>query len=98
VLIGLRTQSTELAAFIVGSLATRDWADASLIWLALLVLVPMAAGLSRRLQLIEMGDELADALGGKSRRTRTWSILVAVGLSAAGGSGSGAIAVLAWVG
>lgn len=95
VLIGLRTQSTELAAFIVGSLATRDWADASLIWLALLVLVPMAAGLSRRLQLIEMGDELADALGGKSRRTRTWSILVAVGLSAAAVSVIGPIAFVA---
>ncbi|MBC7725331.1 MAG: iron chelate uptake ABC transporter family permease subunit [Burkholderiaceae bacterium] len=90
-----REEATVLAAYLNGSLASRDWADAAIIVGALLVLVPAALLLGRRLALIEMGDEAADALGANARGTRTWSILVAVGLSTAAVSVAGPIAFVA---
>lgn len=83
VLVGMRDQSTALAGYLAGSLSARSWQHALLIGAALLGLLPVAVLLGQRLRLIEMGDELADALGGESHRTRFWSLVVAVALAAA---------------
>jgi iron complex transport system permease protein len=90
-----REQATVVAAYLNGSLASRSWTDAAVIGATLAVLLPLSLLVARRLALVEMGDELADALGARSRGTRTSSILIAVGLSAAAVSVAGPIAFVA---
>ena len=51
--------------WLAGSLAGRSWPHATLIGITLLVLVPAAMAGSRQLRLLELGDDLARALGGK---------------------------------
>ncbi|MET0714363.1 MAG: iron chelate uptake ABC transporter family permease subunit [Mycetocola sp.] len=92
-----REQATVLASYLNGSLAARDWDHVATIVTAVVVLVPCALLLSRRLQLIEMGDEQADALGARSATTRTLTILVAIGLATAAVSVAGPIAFIALV-
>jgi iron complex transport system permease protein len=92
-----REQATVLATYLNGSLAARDWDHAAIIWGALVVLVPCALLLSRRLQLIEMGDEQADALGARSNSARALSVLAAIGLATAAVSVAGPIAFIALV-
>ncbi|GAA4665659.1 iron chelate uptake ABC transporter family permease subunit [Frondihabitans cladoniiphilus] len=88
-------QATTLAAYISGTLADRSWNQGAIIWVALLVLVPCALVLGRRLDLVEMGDELADALGARTSQTRSLVILVAIGLSTASVAVAGPISFVA---
>jgi iron complex transport system permease protein len=92
-----REQATVLATYLNGSLAARDWAHAATIWVAIVVLIPCALLLSRRLQLVEMGDEQADALGARSNSARALAILVAIGLATAAVSVAGPVAFIALV-
>lgn len=78
-----REEAITLAAYLSGTLASRSWQHAGMIWLSLVVLMPFALVLSRRLQLVEMGDEQADALGAGSARTRLFAVLVSIGLATA---------------
>jgi iron complex transport system permease protein len=78
-----REEAITLAAYLSGTLASRSWDHAATIWLSLVVLAPCALVLSRRLQLVEMGDEQADALGARSGRTRVFAVLVSIGLATA---------------
>jgi iron complex transport system permease protein len=73
-----REQATVIAAYLNGSTASRSWDDARLIAVALAVLLPLAIILSRRLQVLEMGDEIAESLGARANRTRIWSVVVAI--------------------
>jgi len=90
-----REEATVLAAYLSGSLASRSWQDAAIIWSSLVLLLPLALLLGTRLRLIEMGDETADALGARSNTTRVLSIVIAVGLSAAAVSVAGPVAFVA---
>jgi iron complex transport system permease protein len=94
--VGLE-QATVLAAYLTGSLAARDWNHAAIIWIGLLLMFPCALLLSRRLQLVEMGDEQADALGARTANTRLLAILVAIGLATAAVTVCGPIAFIALV-
>ena len=78
-----REDAITLAAYLSGTLASRSWEHALTIWLSLVLLAPCALMLSRRLQLVEMGDEQADALGARSGRTRMFAVLVSIGLATA---------------
>jgi iron complex transport system permease protein len=73
-----RQEATVIAAYLNGSTASRSWDDARLMAASLLVLLPLALGISRRLQVIELGDDLADALGVRADRTRFWSVVLAI--------------------
>jgi iron complex transport system permease protein len=88
-------QATAIAAYLNGSLASRSWDNATIIWASVLILVPCALLLSRRLQLMEMGDDQADALGARSGATRLTAILIGIGLAAAAVSVAGPIAFIA---
>ena len=88
-------QATVLASWLNGSLAARSWSDAAIIVVSVIVLAPVALLLSPRLQLMEMGDEQADALGARSGSTRLAAILVAIGLATAAVSVAGPIAFVA---
>ena len=62
-----REQAHLAATWLNGNLAGKTWSDAQLIALACAVLLPLAMALAARLRLLEMGDELAHALGARPR-------------------------------
>ncbi|MCC2318782.1 FecCD family ABC transporter permease [Cellulomonas chengniuliangii] len=84
-----------MSAWLNGSLASRRWSDVTLIAAALVVLIPMALLLTRRLQLVEMGDDAATGLGVDPTRTRNLAVGVAVLLTAAAVTVSGPVAFVA---
>ncbi|MFF3391950.1 FecCD family ABC transporter permease [Streptomyces sp. NPDC002669] len=90
-----RDRAAVLTAYVNGSLSARSWEDATTIWLVLLVVAPLAALLWRRLDIGEMGDDIADALGAEPRRTKTAAVVLAIVLSAAAVSVAGPIAFIA---
>ena len=59
------------------------------------MLIPLIALLSHDLRMMDLGDQLADALGGSAIRTRTLAILLAVALAAAAVAVAGPIAFVA---
>ncbi|MDN3903475.1 iron chelate uptake ABC transporter family permease subunit [Arthrobacter sp. YD2] len=90
-------QAQTLAFYLNGSLASRSWSHAATIGLALLVVLPLAAALQRRLNLVAMGDELAESLGVRVDRTRTLAVILAVVLAATAVSVCGPVAFVALV-
>lgn len=91
----LRDESSQLAAYLVGTLNSRNMGQVGLITLTLLAATPLLAMLSQRLQLIELGDELATALGGRAEQTRSRAILLSVLLAAMAVAVAGPIAFVA---
>lgn len=89
-----RDQATVLSSYLNGSLATRDWTDASTIWGLLLVAVPLALLISRSLTISEMGDELTTALGTDPHRTRTAAVVLSTALAAGAVTVAGPIAFI----
>jgi iron complex transport system permease protein len=87
--------ATTLAAYIVGSLEAKDWATAIVAVLAVVVLLPLAGTISHRLSLVELGDELAESLGGSLARTRTFALLLAIAAAAVAVGAVGPIAFVA---
>ncbi|MEU7576508.1 iron chelate uptake ABC transporter family permease subunit [Streptomyces sp. NPDC041068] len=75
-------EALEAQAWLIGSLSNRGWQHANAIGVAVLVLLPIAFFLSRRLSMVEMGDVTAMALGLEVRRTRTALLVVSVCLAA----------------
>ncbi|NDL58683.1 FecCD family ABC transporter permease [Phytoactinopolyspora mesophila] len=73
-----REQATVIAAYLNGSTASRSWDDVRLMAVALVILLPLAAMLSRRLQVLEMGDEVAESLGARANLTRICTVIVAI--------------------
>ncbi|MCF3120877.1 iron chelate uptake ABC transporter family permease subunit [Streptomyces arenae] len=75
-------EALEAQAWLIGSLGNRGWQHANAIGIAVLVLLPLAFLLSRRLSMVEMGDVTAMALGLDVCRTRTALLVVSVCLAA----------------
>lgn len=90
-----REDAQVIAAYLNGSLAASAWSDVVLIAVALAVLLPVALATTRPLQLVEMGDEVAVAVGVHADRVRTWAVVVGVLLTAAAVTVSGPIAFVA---
>ncbi|HET7303709.1 MAG TPA: iron chelate uptake ABC transporter family permease subunit [Segeticoccus sp.] len=95
VLVGQRDQSLALAGYLVGSLSARTWLNVAVVWTGLVVLLPVALALTRRVELLELGDDLAEALGASTRHTRWWAVVVAVALATVAVAVSGPIAFVA---
>ena len=91
----LRDEASRLAAYLVGSLNSRDLTHVGIIAATLLIGLPVLVWLSPRLQLMELGDELATSLGGQASATRTQAILVSVVLAAMAVAVAGPIAFVA---
>jgi iron complex transport system permease protein len=70
-------------AFLLGSVAGRTWSDFWLVlpWLGLGI--PLALVCGRLLNLLQLGDELAEGLGLKTGRTRIFLCLLACAIVAA---------------
>ncbi|WP_242511341.1 FecCD family ABC transporter permease [Pengzhenrongella frigida] len=88
-------EAVQLAAWLSGSLQSRQWGDVVTIGVALAVLLPAALALTRRLQIVEMGDDAATGLGVSPGWTRGLAIMVGVALTAAAVSVAGPVAFVA---
>ncbi|KOX10257.1 iron chelate uptake ABC transporter family permease subunit [Nocardiopsis sp. NRRL B-16309] len=90
-----RDQASVLHSYLYGSLGARSWEHAAVIWGVLVLAVPLVLLIAGAVAVNEMGDELADALGGRARSTRTAAISLSVVLTAAAVSVAGPIAFVA---
>jgi len=94
----LRTDlSTAVAAqtWLVGSLNGRGWGEVVGVALALVLLLPPAVAVSRRLDLLGMGDDAARAVGVEVPRTRLITLLLGVALVGVATASVGPIAFVA---
>ncbi|MFC4950493.1 FecCD family ABC transporter permease [Pseudonocardia sp. GCM10023141] len=85
----------EAQAWLVGSLNGRTWEDAFWVMMALLVTVPIALGLGRRLAMLEMGPEAARARGVPVDGTSLVLVAVAVVMTAVATAATGPVAFVA---
>ncbi len=65
-----RDKASVLTAYVNGSLTARSWTDATTVWLVLAAAAPLAALVSRRLDIGEMGDDIAEGSAPSRRRPR----------------------------
>lgn len=93
--IGMRDHATALAGYLAGTITASDWGDVAVLGATLAIVLPCAAALSGRLDLMAMGDDVANALGGSVNRTRTTAIILAVIAAAGAVTAAGPIAFVA---
>jgi iron complex transport system permease protein len=91
-------EAQSATVWLTGSLNGRGWEQVRPVGLALLVLLPAAVWLGRGLRTLELGDDLARALGVDAERTRLLAILVGVGLAAVATACAGPIVFVALTG
>lgn len=87
----------QAAVWLVGSLGGRSWPDVVPVAAGLCLLLPPALGLGRRLQVLELGDDLARALSPGIGRARAALLACAVGLSALATASAGPVGFVALV-
>jgi iron complex transport system permease protein len=85
------------AVWLTGSLNGRGWEHVRPVGFGLLLLVPIAAVLSRQLRLLELGTDTAAALGVRVGRARLGLVLVGVALAALATASAGPIGFVALV-
>jgi iron-siderophore transport system permease protein len=90
-----RDDAFAAAHWLVGSLNGRGWEHVWPVAAALALLVPAALLLTRRLAMLEMGDDSARALGVPAERSRLALVFVAVALTAVGTASTGPIVFVA---
>lgn len=83
VVLGEPDELRVLYAFLVGSLIGRDWQDVQLVLPWITVVLPIALLSGRPLNLLQLGDDMAEGLGLPVFRTRLFIFLVAIALNAA---------------
>lgn len=88
-------QAQQAAVWIAGSLNGDGWEHVRPLAIALAVLLPSALALSRRLTLLELGDDTARGLGVTVERTRLLLVAVAVALAAIATAAAGPIIFVA---
>ncbi|MBN9390625.1 MAG: iron ABC transporter permease [Chloroflexi bacterium] len=71
-----------LYLFLLGSLAGRTWDYVNLVWPWLVVCIPLALLCARSLNLLQLGDDMAEGLGLKVLRMRFLIALLSAGLVA----------------
>jgi len=87
----------EALTWMVGGLGGSGWDDIAVVALAVLILLPLVGILSARVRVLQLGDDLAGALGVPVESTRLALIVVAVGLVAVATAFVGPIAFVAFV-
>ncbi|MBZ5733100.1 iron ABC transporter permease [Nocardioides sp. TRM66260-LWL] len=90
-------QAQDALLWTTGSLGQASWPLVRTLGLALLVLVPLVAGLAPRLALLQLGDASATALGARPERTRALLLVLAVLLAAAATAAAGPVAFVAFL-
>ncbi|GGL13028.1 FecCD family ABC transporter permease [Streptomyces flaveus] len=87
--------ATRAVVWMTGSLNGRDWDQVWPLLALSAVLVPLVLGNARGLYMLEMGDDVAYALGVRVERTRMLLMLAAVLLTAAATAAAGPVAFVA---
>ncbi|SNX57415.1 iron complex transport system permease protein [Streptomyces sp. TLI_55] len=89
------TEAAQAVVWMTGSLSGRDWEQVwPLLWLCA-VLVPLVLGNARALRMMEMGDDVSNALGVRVERTRALLMVAAVLLTAAATAAAGPVSFVA---
>ncbi|MFF0574376.1 FecCD family ABC transporter permease [Streptosporangium saharense] len=83
------------ATWMTGNLNGRGWGHVNLLVSTLVILIPVTLAFGRRLKLMELGDELATALGVRVESSRLWLMLLGVALTAVATVASGPIPFVA---
>ncbi|NQX26944.1 iron chelate uptake ABC transporter family permease subunit [Microbacteriaceae bacterium VKM Ac-2854] len=83
------------ASWGVGSLSNIGWKDVVPVVIVMVILVPIMVLLSRRMQMLALGDDAAKALGIPLERTRLMLLIVGVAFTAATTAVAGPIAFVA---
>ncbi|MCU1572898.1 MAG: enterobactin transporter permease [Micrococcaceae bacterium] len=87
----------EALVWLVGSLNASNWSRTAALALGLLVLLPVAALLSRNLQALQLGEDTATALGHRVRFSRAALTLLGVLLAAIATAAAGPVAFVAFL-
>ncbi|GGO75335.1 ABC transporter permease [Nocardioides deserti] len=87
----------EATRWLAGSLNSAHWGDVVPTLVALVVLGPVLLASGRHLDLLQLGDDTASALGVRVERTRVVAIVAAVGLVAFATAAAGPIAFVAFL-
>jgi iron complex transport system permease protein len=90
-------KAAEALRWITGSLGSAFSGDVPPLAIAMLILLPAAFALSRRLTLLQLGDDLAAGLGVRPERTRLLIVLVGVGLTSVATAAAGPVAFVAFL-
>lgn len=89
------TEAAQAVVWMTGSLSGRDWAQVwPLLWLCA-VLVPLVLANARGLRMMEMGDDVSNALGVRVERVRLLLLVAAVLLTAAATAAAGPVSFVA---
>lgn len=83
--------------YLLGSLANRSWDDVSAVAPWVVLCVPAGILLSRHLNLLRLGDDVASSLGASVQRTRRLTLVLACGLTATVVAVSGPISFVALI-
>ena len=84
--------ASRIVGWLAGSVYAKDWTDARLIGIALVVLTPLAFSLARRADLLTLGDDLSISLGISLERTRITILATGVALAATATAIAGPVA------
>ncbi|QAY71272.1 FecCD family ABC transporter permease [Xylanimonas protaetiae] len=87
--------ATAAQTWLVGSLDARGWETAVPLLVAVGVLLPVALAAQRTLALLDLGDDLAAALGVDVPRARLGAVVVGIALAAAGTAAAGPVGFVA---
>ena len=90
-----QSEARRSTVWLTGSLADASTSDVRNVAVALAVLLPIALGMSRVLTTLEMGDDIASALGIRVERTRLALIVVGVSVAAVGTAAAGPVTFVA---
>lgn len=91
------TDAQQAMVWLSGSLNGRGWEQATPLGIALIVLIPVAVGLQRSLDRLELGDDTATALGISVSRVKLWLVVVGACLAAVAVAAAGPISFVAFV-
>ena len=83
--------------WLTGSLGARGWEHVRPVTVAMLVLVPACLVLGRQLQVLQLGDDTATALGVPTGRIQAGLVLCAVGLCAVATASAGPVLFVAFM-
>lgn len=91
----LRQGAHHVAAALSGSLNASSWRDVAIAGPALVIVIIAALLVSKSLMLLELGDDVANGLGGAPKATRTWAVVISAASAAAAVSAAGPISFVA---
>jgi iron complex transport system permease protein len=88
---------TQAYLWLVGSLNARGWEHVWPLAAALVVVVPLAPALARRLEALQLGDDMARALGVRIESARLGLLAAAIVLTGVAVAGAGPIVFVAFI-